>query len=77
MRDLVRRLAMDISPLRESRPFRNTFIARTVSVFGIGMLMVALPVQVYDMTSSTVHVGAVASASGFALLAGFLWGGVL
>ncbi|OLT10989.1 hypothetical protein BJF79_24945 [Actinomadura sp. CNU-125] len=68
---------MDISPLRESRPFRDVFVARTVSVFGIGMLAVALPVQVYAMTGSTVHVGAVASATGFALLAGFLWGGVL
>nr|BFE28113.1 enterobactin transporter EntS [Actinomadura rugatobispora] len=74
---MLRRLAMDISPLRSSRPFRNVFIARTVSVFGIGMLMVALPVQVYDMTDSTVHVGAVAASSGFALLVGFLWGGVL
>ena len=73
---MLRRLAMDISPLR-SRPFRNVFVARTVSVVGIGMLMVALPVQVYALTSSTVHVGAVASAGGFALLAGFLWGGVL
>ncbi|WP_371966158.1 enterobactin transporter EntS [Actinomadura chokoriensis] len=68
---------MDISPLRDSRPFRNVFIARTVSVFGIGMLAVALPVQVYDMTDSTVHVGGVSAAEGFALLAGFLWGGVL
>ncbi|GLZ05552.1 MFS transporter [Actinomadura sp. NBRC 104412] len=77
VRSLTRRLAMDVSPLRESRPFRNTFVARTVSVFGIGMLMVALPVQVYEMTGSTVHVGAVSASSGFALLAGFMWGGVL
>ncbi|MEU8802048.1 enterobactin transporter EntS [Spirillospora sp. NPDC048819] len=74
---MLRRLVMDIGPLRDSRPFRNVFIARTVSVFGIGMLAVALPVQVYAMTGSTVHVGAVAAAEGFALLAGFLWGGVL
>ncbi|QXJ26123.1 enterobactin transporter EntS [Actinomadura graeca] len=74
---MLRRLAMDIGPLRTSRPFRNVFIARTVSVFGIGMLMVAVPVQVYDLTGSTVHVGAVSAAEGFALLAGFLWGGVL
>jgi ENTS family enterobactin (siderophore) exporter len=74
---MLRRLAMDISPLRDSRPFRNVFIARTVSVFGIGMLTVAVPVQVYEMTRSTVHVGAVSAAEGFALLAGFLWGGVL
>ncbi|TDD79303.1 enterobactin transporter EntS [Actinomadura darangshiensis] len=74
---MLRRLVMDIGPLRDSRPFRNVFIARTVSVFGIGMLAVALPVQVYDMTGSTVQVGGVSAAEGFALLAGFLWGGVL
>lgn len=74
---MLRHLAMDISPLRTSRAFRDVFIARTVSVFGIGMLLVAVPVQVYAMTGSTVHVGAVSSAEGFALLAGFLWGGVL
>ncbi len=61
---MLRRLAMDISPLRDSRPFRNVFVARTVSVFGIGMLAVALPVQVYDMTGSTVQVGGVSAAEG-------------
>ncbi|MBO2461068.1 enterobactin transporter EntS [Actinomadura violacea] len=74
---MLRRLALDIGPLRDSRPFRNVFIARTVSVFGIGMLAVAVPVQVYALTGSTVQVGAVSAAEGFALLAGFLWGGVL
>ncbi|GGQ29361.1 ENTS family enterobactin (siderophore) exporter [Actinomadura coerulea] len=74
---MLRRLVIDVGPLRDSRPFRNVFIARTVSVFGIGMLAVALPVQVYGLTRSTVHVGGVSAAEGFALLAGFLWGGVL
>src|SRR4051794_31341719 len=74
---MLRRLVMDVGPLRDSRPFRDVFIARTVSVVGIGMLAVALPVQVYDMTGSTVHVGGVSAAEGFALLAGFLWGGAL
>ncbi|WP_149258732.1 enterobactin transporter EntS [Actinomadura sp. K4S16] len=74
---MLRRLVIDVGPLRDSRPFRNVFVARTVSVFGIGMLAVALPVQVYDLTGSTVHVGGVSAAEGFALLAGFLWGGVL
>jgi MFS transporter, ENTS family, enterobactin (siderophore) exporter len=74
---MLRRLVMDIGPLRDSRPFRNVFIARTVSVFGIGMLAVAIPVQVYDMTGSTVHVGGVSAAEGLALLVGFLWGGAL
>lgn len=70
-------MLMDLGPLRDSRPFRNVFIARTVSVFGIGMLAVAVPVQVYEMTGSTAHVGGVSAAEGFALFAGFLWGGVL
>ncbi|MEU6750783.1 enterobactin transporter EntS [Spirillospora sp. NPDC046719] len=74
---MLRRLALDVGPLRDSRPFRNVFIARTVSVFGIGMLAVSVPVQVYDLTGSTVQVGAVSAAEGVALLAGFLWGGVL
>ncbi|MFD0689349.1 enterobactin transporter EntS [Actinomadura fibrosa] len=74
---MLERFAMDIGPLRTSGPFRNVFIARTVSVFGIGMLMVAVPVQVYDLTGSTVQVGAVSAAEGFALLVGFLWGGAL
>jgi ENTS family enterobactin (siderophore) exporter len=34
-------------------------------------------VQVYDLTGSTVHVGGVSAGEGFALLVGFLWGGVL
>ncbi|WP_141576285.1 enterobactin transporter EntS [Actinomadura sp. WMMA1423] len=74
---MLRRLVIDVGPLRDSRPFRDVFVARTVSVFGIGMLVVALPVQVYGLTGSTVHVGGVSAAEGFALLAGFLWGGVL
>lgn len=74
---MLRRLALDIGPLRDSRPFRNLFIARTVSVFGIGMLAVSVPVQVYALTGSTVQVGAVSAAEGCALLAGFLCGGAL
>lgn len=61
---MLRRLVIDVGPLRDSRPFRNVFIARTVSVFGIGMLAVALPVQVYGLTRSTVHVGGVSAAEG-------------
>ncbi|MES9539668.1 enterobactin transporter EntS [Actinomadura sp. NPDC000600] len=74
---MLRRLVIDVGPLRDSRPFRNVFVARTVSVFGIGMLAVAIPVQVYGLTGSTAHVGGVSAAEGLALLAGFLWGGVL
>ncbi len=74
-RTLARSLVMDVSPLRESRPFRDVFLARTVSVFAIGMLTVAIPVQLYEMTGSIAYVGAASATTAVSLLAGFLLGG--
>lgn len=73
----VSRILLDISPLRESRPFRNIVIARAITVFGIGMLMVAVPVQMYALTGSSTQVGAVATTTGVSTFAGSLIGGVL
>ncbi|MET8798820.1 enterobactin transporter EntS [Nocardia sp. NPDC004568] len=70
-------LLIDISPLRESRRFRCAFGARLVSVLGIGLLMVALPVQVYELTGSSLHVAGVSTAMAVALFAGSLGGGVI
>ncbi|RDI50181.1 enterobactin transporter EntS [Nocardia mexicana] len=70
-------LLVDISPLRTSRGFRCAFAARLVSVLGIGLLMVALPVQIYQLSGSSVHVAAVATVTAVALFAGSLGGGVL
>ena len=71
------RFAIDLSPLRGSREFRYIFVARTVSIFGIGMILVAVPLQVYDMTGSTFAVGTAAVAVGAAVFVGTLFGGVL
>ncbi|PYE17314.1 ENTS family enterobactin (siderophore) exporter [Williamsia limnetica] len=71
------RILLDTSPLRESRPFRNIVIARAINVFGIGMLTVAVSVQVYALTGSSTQVGAVATTTGVATFAGSLLGGVL
>uniref|UniRef100_A0AAU2JHX9 Uncharacterized protein n=1 Tax=Streptomyces sp. NBC_00049 TaxID=2903617 RepID=A0AAU2JHX9_9ACTN len=54
----LRDFVIDIEPLRSSRDFRAIFIARVVSLFGLGMATVALSAQVYGMawrtsTSST------------------------
>ncbi|MFI9509701.1 enterobactin transporter EntS [Nocardia sp. NPDC052566] len=70
-------LLIDISPLRASRPFRCAFAARLVSVLGIGLLMVALPVQIYRLTGSTLHVAGVTTVTALALFTGSLAGGVI
>ncbi|MGW6622128.1 enterobactin transporter EntS [Nocardia sp. NPDC055002] len=70
-------LLIDISPLRTSRPFRCAFAARLVSVLGLGLLMVALPLQVYQLTGSTLQVAGIATTTAAALFAGSLAGGVI
>ncbi|QLY33183.1 enterobactin transporter EntS [Nocardia huaxiensis] len=70
-------LLIDTSPLRASREFRCAFAARLVSVLGIGLLMVALPVQVYQLTGSSLHVAGVTTVTAVALFAGSLAGGVI
>ncbi|MFI7004597.1 enterobactin transporter EntS [Nocardia sp. NPDC050175] len=70
-------LLIDTTPLRASREFRNAFAARLISVLGIGLLMVALPVQVYQLTGSSLHVAGVTATTAVALFAGSLAGGVI
>lgn len=70
-------LLIDTSPLKASREFRCAFAARLVSVLGIGLLMVALPVQVYQLTGSSLHVAGVTTVTAVALFAGSLAGGVI
>lgn len=74
---MMAKLLIDLSPVRASRGFRVVFLARTVSLLGLGLSQVALPVQVYDLTGSSAQVGLVSLAMAVALLAGTLCGGVL
>ncbi|MEU1981385.1 enterobactin transporter EntS [Nocardia sp. NPDC019395] len=71
----TRKIAVDLAPLRTSRDFRTLFAARTISVFGIGFLVVALPIQVYQLTDSTTMVATVATVIGISAFAGTLIGG--
>ncbi|MFF6832045.1 MULTISPECIES: enterobactin transporter EntS [unclassified Streptomyces] len=66
---------VDITPLRTSRDFRAIFIARIVSLFGLGMAMVALSKQVYDLTGSTFGVAVSSMIMSVTVLVGSLWGG--
>ncbi|MGW2275611.1 enterobactin transporter EntS [Streptomyces yangpuensis] len=73
----LRDLVIDIEPLRASRDFRAVFIARVVSLFGLGMATVALSAQVWGMSRSTFQVAVVSMIMSVSVLAGSLWGGVM
>nr|WP_241385829.1 enterobactin transporter EntS [Rhodococcus sp. CH91] len=71
------KLLIDTDPLRTSREFRYLFTARVVSLFGLGFLIVAVPVQVYQLTGSTAQVAAVSAVIGVTTFAATFAGGVL
>jgi ENTS family enterobactin (siderophore) exporter len=70
-------LVIDVSPLRTSRPFRLLFTARLVTLLAIGLLVVAVPAQVYQLTGSSVQVAGVTATLGVATFVGGMAGGVL
>ncbi|MFO1103165.1 MAG: enterobactin transporter EntS [Methylocystis sp.] len=70
-------LMLDFSLLRHNAAFRTIVIARTLSVFSLGMLTVAAPVQIQDMTGAPMQVGLAMALGGGGAFAGLLAGGVL
>src|SRR5882757_775756 len=58
---------IDITPLRVSRDYRLLFFGQLISAFGSAISFVVLPVQVYQLTGSTLLVGLL-SASEFVLI---------
>jgi MFS family permease len=53
----VRGAILDLSPLRESPPFRMLWLGEVVSHIGRHITVVALPFQVYELTRSPLAVG--------------------
>jgi MFS family permease len=53
----IRGLAIDVTPLRESREFRLLWLGELVSTTGRQVSIVALPLQVFLLTGSTLAVG--------------------
>ncbi len=72
----MKSLLIDITPLRISPAFRRVFIARAISLLGIGMLLVSVPVQMWELTGSSFQVGAATAVAGVATFAGMLLGGI-
>ena len=68
----------DVSPLREYPQFRRLFTGSLLSAIGSALTSFAVPLQVYDMTHSSLAVGAIGVASlGPVLALGLLGGSVL
>jgi MFS family permease len=72
-----RRLLVDITPLRESSAYRRTWIGQLVSFIGTQMTMVALPVQIYQLTDSAFAVGLLGAVELLPVLALGLLGGAI
>jgi MFS family permease len=70
-------LAVDLTPLRESREFRLLFIGQGVSFAGSMITYVAIPFQVYELTHSSLVVGLVSLAELLPILLMSFVGGAL
>jgi MFS family permease len=71
----VTTVAVDLGPLRESRPFRRLAAGQMVSLIGRQITTVAVPYQVYQVTRSAVLVGLLGLAQVVPLVAMSLIGG--
>jgi MFS family permease len=71
----LRRLVVDVTPLRVSRDYRRLWIGQTLSLVLGEVTYVALPFQVYELTRSTFAVGAIAIVELVPLLSLTLIGG--
>jgi MFS family permease len=71
----VRAAASDITPLRESAPFRRLFAGQAVSLVGTGVTRVTVPLQVYAITRSSLDVGLIGLAGLVPLVVFGFYGG--
>ena len=71
------KILVDTTPLRESRDFRLLFIGQLISMLGSQLTVVAIPYQVFEMTHSSLQVGAISLAQLFPFIAGALLAGPL
>jgi MFS family permease len=74
---LIRRLAIDLGPLKRYPAFRRLFIGQTISTFGSEVAAVAAPFQLYQLTHSTLQVGLLSLCELFPLLTLTIVGGAI
>ena len=73
---LVRRVAVDVRPLRH-RDFRRIFLGQGVSYVGFQLTAVAVPVQMFSITHSSFWVGMLGFAALVPLVIFGLYGGAI
>ncbi|MEZ5308862.1 MAG: MFS transporter [Pyrinomonadaceae bacterium] len=54
---LLSKIAVDITPLRISRDYRLLFFGQLISFFGTMMTFIVVPVQMFELTGSSLKVG--------------------
>ena len=75
--DPKKRRLVDITPLRESPAFARLWIGAAISGIGAQLTIVAVGLQLYDITASTFAVALVGGISLLPMVIAGLWGGVL
>jgi len=70
-------LLPDVSPLKRSGDFRLLYFGQMISAFGSSVTYVVLPVQMYQLTRSTVMVGLISVAEFVPLLLVAFFSGAL
>ena len=73
----LRAATLDLTPLRESAPYRRLLFGDAVSVIGTQVTTVAIPIQVYAQTRSAAAVGLVGLAGLLPLIVFGLYGGAI
>lgn len=73
----ARSLAIDISPLRDSVPYRALWVGQLLSQIGTQMRFVAVPYQVFNITGSTIAVGLIGLVEVIPLVVFSVAGGAL
>lgn len=68
---------VNFSLLKKNPDFCKVFIARTISILGLGMLSVAVPIQMYSLSGDSFYVGLAMALDGVGMFLGLLLGGVL
>lgn len=77
LRGRLRALALDTRPLRHSPEYRRLWAGQTVNLVGTQMTQVAVPVQVYALTGSSLMLGLLGLAALVPLIASGLIGSTL
>lgn len=72
-----KRRFVDLAPLRASRPFAKLWIGNAISGIGAQMTIVAVGLQIYDITHSTLAVSLVGGIALLPMIVAGLWGGML